>query len=110
MLMAHFRTPLALYASTGLMAMLLALSLPSIMSSLTESLPQQIRSGGIGIIYAVAISIFGGTAQFVVAWLTAVSGSPIAPSWYMCASLVIGVSAMLAIRETAPIKNKVKRG
>jgi MFS family permease len=110
MLMAHFRTTLALYVGTAVMSVLLAFSLPSIMSSLTESLPQQIRSGGIGIIYALAIATFGGTAQFVVAWLTEFSGSPLAPSWYMCAALVIGVSAMLAIRETAPIKTAVKTG
>ncbi|HEX2760597.1 MAG TPA: hypothetical protein VHM27_08790, partial [Rhizomicrobium sp.] len=110
MLMAHVRTPLALYAGTAVMSVLLALSLPSIMSSLTENLPQQIRSGGIGIVYAVAIATFGGTAQFVVAWLTEYSGSPLAPSWYMSASLVIGVCAMLVVRETAPIKTLVRIG
>lgn len=106
MLMAHFRTPLALYVATALMAMLLALSMASIMSSLTENLPQQNRSGGIGIIYALAIATFGGTAQFVVVWLTDYSGSPLAPSWYMSGALVIGVCAMLAVRETAPAKTK----
>ncbi len=104
MMMSHLRTPLALYAGTAVMSILLAFSLPSIMSSLSESLPQQMRSGGIGIVYAVAISIFGGTAQFVVAWLTAVSGSPLAPSWYMCGALVVGVCGMVLMRETAPIK------
>jgi MFS family permease len=104
MLMSHLRTPTAFYAATALMAVLLALSLPSIMSSLTENLPQQIRSGGIGIVYAVAIATFGGTAQFVVVWLTDYSGSPLAPAWYMSGALVIGVAAMLAVRETAPIK------
>lgn len=78
----------------------------SIMSSLTENLPQQNRSGGIGIIYALAIATFGGTAQFVVVWLTDYSGSPLAPSWYMSGALVIGVCAMLAVRETAPAKTK----
>ncbi len=104
LVMTHLRSAMALYACTALMAMLLAMGLPAIMSSLTENLPQQIRSGGIGIIYAVAISVFGGTAQFVVAWLTDVSGSELAPAWYMCAALAIGVCAMVAIRETAPIK------
>jgi MFS transporter, MHS family, citrate/tricarballylate:H+ symporter len=104
LVMTHLRSAMALYACTALMAMLLAMGLPAIMSSLTENLPQQIRSGGIGIIYAVAISVFGGTAQFVVAWLTDVSGSELAPAWYMCAALAMGVCAMVAIRETAPIK------
>lgn len=104
MMMSQLRTPLALYAGTALMSMLLALGLPGIMSSLSESLPQQMRSGGIGIVYAVAISVFGGTAQFAVAWLTAASGSPLAPSWYMCSALVVGVCAMVLMRETAPIR------
>ena len=102
--MSELRTPLALYAGTALMAICLAFSLPSIMCSLSESLPQEMRSGGIGIIYAVAISIFGGTAQFVVAWLTAASGSPLAPAWYMSAALVVGLCGMLLTRETAPVK------
>ncbi len=104
LIMTHLRTVVALYVCTGLMGTLLAMGLPAIMSSLTENLPQQIRSGGIGIIYAVAISIFGGTAQFVVAWLTGVTGSEVAPAWYMCGALGMGVLAMLAIGETAPVK------
>lgn len=103
-LMSQLRTPLALYAGTALMSTLLSLSLPAIMSSLSESLPQHMRSGGIGIIYAIAISVFGGTAQFVVAWLTDVSGSPLAPSWYMCSALVVGICGMILMRETAPVK------
>ena len=106
LLMSALRTPLVLYAGIALMSVLLALSLPSIMCSLSESLPQEMRSGGIGIIYAVAISTFGGTAQFVVAWLTAVSGSPLAPAWYMSAALLVGLCGMLLTRETAPIKLK----
>jgi MFS family permease len=103
-LMSQLRTPLALYAGTALMSILLSLSLPAIMSSLSESLPQHMRSGGIGIIYAIAISVFGGTAQFVVAWLTEVSGSPLAPSWYMCGALLVGICGMVLMRETAPVK------
>ena len=104
LLMSVLRTPLALYAGTALMSVLLALSLPSIMCSLSESLSQEMRSGGIGIIYAVAISTFGGTAPFVATWLTAASGSPLAPSWYMCGALLVGLCGMLLTRETAPIK------
>ena len=104
LMMSHLRTPLALYAATALMATLLAMGLPAIMSSLAESLPQQMRSGGIGIIYAVTISIFGGTASFVVAWLTEFSRSPLAPGWYMSAALVLGLAGIAGMRETAPVK------
>ena len=83
---------------------LLALGTPAIMAQVGESLPIQMRSGGIGLIYAVAISVFGGTASLVVTWLTAITGSPLAPAGYMCAALALGVLSMLTMRETAPIK------
>jgi hypothetical protein len=62
------------------------------------------RSGGIGVIYAVAIAVFGGTASFIVTWLTAVTGSPLAPAFYMCGALALGVLSMLVLPETAPVK------
>jgi MFS family permease len=102
--MSQLRTPPVLYAAVALMASLLALGLPAIMTQVGESLPLQMRSGGIGIIYAVAIAIFGGTASFVVTWLTRVTGSPLAPAGYMCAALALGMCCMLTMRETAPIK------
>ncbi len=108
LMMAHLRTPLALYGTALVMAPLLALGSSPIMAFLAESFPPHIRSGGIGIIYAVAIAIFGGSAPFVVAWLTEVTGSPLAPAWYMCAALVLGLSAMVWVRESAPIKTDVK--
>jgi MFS family permease len=104
MAMTQLRTPLALYATVGLMASLLAIGLPPIVAQVSESLPVQMRSGGIGIIYAVAISLFGGTTPFVVTWLTAVTGSPLAPAYYMCGALALGVIGMFAMRETAPVK------
>jgi MFS family permease len=104
MAMAELRTPGVLNATVALMAALLALGTPAIMAQVGESLPIQMRSGGIGLIYAVAISVFGGTASLVVTWLTAITGSPLAPAGYMCAALALGVLSMLTMRETAPIK------
>jgi MFS family permease len=103
-MMAHFRTALALYAAAAMLATCLALGTPAVMSSLTESLPPEIRSGGTGIVYALAISLFGGTASFVVAWLTALTGSPLAPAGYMTLMLLIGLVVMTQVRESAPIK------
>jgi len=104
LMMAHLRTVLSLYGAVLVMAPLLALGSTATVTFLAESLPPQIRSGGIGIIYAVAITVFGGSASFLVAWLTAVTGSLLAPAWYMGAALAIGVCAMIGVRETAPVK------
>jgi MFS family permease len=104
LLMSHWRVPLTLYACSALMTALLGLGTPAIMCALMESLPPQMRSGATGIIYALAIAIFGGSASFVVAWLTELTGSPLAPAGYMSAALALGVLAMLGIRETAPFR------
>jgi MFS family permease len=88
------------------MTVLLALGTPASFAFLSENLPPHLRSGGIGIIYAVAISLFGGTAAFVVTWLTSMTGSPLAPAWYMCGALLVGLCAMLAVRESAPVKTR----
>ena len=102
--MSQMRTPGVLYAAVALMASLLPLGLPAIMCVVAEGLPAQKRSGAIGIIYAVATTVFGGTAALVVTWLTKVSGSPLAPAGYMCAALAVGVCCMFALPETAPVK------
>jgi predicted MFS family arabinose efflux permease len=103
MVMAHWRGPATLYPGAILLAGLLALGTPAIMCSLMESLPAQMRSGATGIIYAVAISVFGGSASLVVAWLTELTGSPLAPAGYMSAALALGVLAMVTVRETVPL-------
>jgi MFS family permease len=106
MAMAHFRTPLSLYCAILVMSPLLALGSSVTVTFLAESMPAPIRSGGIGIIYAVAITVFGGSTSFMAAWLTDVTGSPLAPGWYMGAALAIGVFAMVAVSETAPAKTR----
>jgi len=104
MLMAQLRTPAALYGSVAVMASLLGLGLPSILAQVSESMPVQMRSGAIGIVYAVAVAVFGGTASFVVTWLTEITHSPLAPAFYMSGWLALGVLCMFTMRETAPVK------
>jgi MHS family citrate/tricarballylate:H+ symporter-like MFS transporter len=98
--MASFKTAPALYAGAAIFATLLALGTPSVLVNLSEGLPPASRSGGIAIVYALAISIFGGSAQFIVAWLTGVLQSPLAPGFYMSGVLVIGIIARLLPRKS----------
>jgi hypothetical protein len=37
-------------------------------------------------------------------WLQGVTGSPIAPAWYVMAALIMGLTAMLFMPETAPVR------
>jgi hypothetical protein len=73
--------------------------------ALTEALPMRIRSGAVATIYAFAISIFGGSTQFIVAWLIRVTGNPLAPGWYWTGAAAVGLAVMAFLPESAPIKH-----
>ena len=70
----------------------------------TELMPPRIRSAGTSVIYALAIAIFGGSAQYNVAALTDFTHDAIAPAYYMTVALVVGLIVMWIVRETAPAK------
>ncbi len=101
-LVVHDRTAGTLYAASAILAAVLDLSTGTILVTISEALPRAIRSGGFALIYALSISVFGGSTQFVIAWLIRVTGDPLAPAYYMTGAVAIGLCAMAAIGETAP--------
>ena len=80
-------------------------SVPVIVT-ITESLPARIRSGAVATIYAFAISIFGGSTQFVIKWLIDRTRNPLAPAYYWTGAAFIGLIAMILVTESAPIKQR----
>ena len=104
MLLERERTSFALYVACGVLACASTLSMSAALIAVNESLPHRVRSGAFGILYALSISIFGGSAQFVVAWLTRLTGNPLAPAWYMIGGVGVGLIALCLMPETAPIK------
>ncbi len=107
-LISRLRTPGALLGASAFMAMLLGLASPPILISITESIPRHIRSGMVATIYALSISVFGGSTQFIITWLIHVTGNPLAPAWYMTGAIVIGLVAIILTEESAPVKKKAK--
>jgi len=103
-MISQLKTLPALLAGASLMSLADGIYGPAILAGLSESLPASLRAGSLGIVYALAISCFGGSAQFVATWLIAATGSPLAPAWYMSAALLLGLAGMAGLRETAPIK------
>jgi hypothetical protein len=67
-------------------------------------LPKAVRSGGLGIIYALSTCVFGGSTQLAIKALTDVTGSALAPAWYMTGAVLAGGVAMALMQESAPIK------
>lgn len=100
----HYRTAWVLYACLFWLASWFAFGTVSIITMLTETLPPSVRSGAVSTVYAFAIGIFGGSTQFMLAWLIRQTGNPLAPAWYWAISLAIGLGAMLLTRESAPVK------
>ncbi len=100
----HFRTGPALWTACAVLAGASTLGGTAVLVAITESLPRQVRAGGFGLIYASSIALFGGSTQFITAWLTRLTGDPLVPAWYMLAVLLLGLFALAHLRETAPIK------
>lgn len=99
----HYRTPATLLGATAVLSSLGAFAAVPAIVWLTESLPIAIRSGGVAVVYAGSVALFGGTAQYVVTWLIKVTGNPLAPAWYWTAAAIVGLSAALSTRESAPL-------
>jgi MHS family citrate/tricarballylate:H+ symporter-like MFS transporter len=73
-------------------------------AAITESLPKEVRARAFALVYAIPVAAFGGTTQLVVTWLLQVTGAPMAIAWDLTAISVIGLIAMLGMRESAPVK------
>jgi MFS family permease len=89
-----------LLMTTGLMSAMGSLSSAAVIVAVPESLPESVRASGLSTAYAFAVTVFGGTTQFVLVWLIGVSHDPLSPAWYMILSGILGVIAMALMPET----------
>jgi hypothetical protein len=58
---------------------------------------------GLSLVYAIGTSLFGGTTQFVVTWLLAVTHNPMAPAWYVVVMCAVGTLAMWMLPESRDV-------
>jgi len=98
-LMTHYPSvPLVLSLSAMLTASLYLGSTPMLLV-LMEILPTRVRASGLSVIYAIGVTVFGGSCQFVVTWMLARTGNPLAPAFYMMACGLVTLLTILTIRE-----------
>jgi MFS family permease len=102
----HLHTALALVAAASGLGALTALAQAPQLTAITESLPRTARAGTLAVVYALAIAMFGGSTQFVITWLIGVTGSPLAPAWYMVGATIVGLAALSLMRESAPLAQR----
>jgi MFS family permease len=101
---ADTRSEFALIAGMTALGAAASLTAGSFYAGLAESLPKTIRGSAFGTVYSVSIAAFGGTTQLVVTWLIHVTGSAMAPAWYLMGATAIGQIAFMLIRESAPAR------
>jgi MFS family permease len=104
--MGHVHDNWGLYGAEAVVVTFAGLSSVPVIVAITELVPAAVRSGAVAMIYAAAISVFGGSTQFVITKLIAVTGDPFAPAWYWSGAMAIGLVAMALIPESAPVKEK----
>ena len=81
------------------MCLLLTINDGTLASYLNETFPTDVRFSGFALSFNLANAIFGGSASFISFWLIDMTGSAIAPAWYMVAISVIALIAMLMTHD-----------
>jgi MFS family permease len=100
LLLVSSHTTGALVFVTALLTLLSVLSGAAALTALTEVFPNQVRSSGLAISYALSVTVFGGTTQFILAWLIGTTGDPVSPAYYVILTSVISLWAMFKLPET----------
>lgn len=70
--------------------------LPAMMS---ELFPTQVRTTGLSVSYSLAVGIFGGFAPFINGLLINLSGSNIAPGYYLSSAAIVSLIALAAAHK-----------
>jgi MFS family permease len=86
-----------LWLATVSLTALTAMSGAATLTAVPELLPPSVRAGGFGIAYGLGASLFGGTTQLVVTWLIGATGDPNAPAWYVTATTLVSIAAIVAL-------------
>ena len=76
----------------------------AVYAGISESLPRAVRARVFALVYSIPVALFGGTTQLVVTWLLHVTGNPMSIAWYLTGVTFLGLLAMLAMRESAPVR------
>jgi MHS family proline/betaine transporter-like MFS transporter len=90
-----------LLAVVAVLAVLVTFTAVPNIVMLPEMFPREIRATGMSIVYCLGVSIFGGFAQFFATWLIQLSGSTLAPAWYLIGCALVSLLPLPFLRETA---------
>ena len=90
-------------ASNALLGFMFAIGIGAAYAFMAEAFPQSVRSSGLAILYALGVMIFGGTTQFVVAWLIDLTKDPLVPAWYQMAATAASIVGVMLLSPHAEV-------
>lgn len=90
---------------TMTITLLTGMSGASSLVAIPEMMPIALRATGVSLIYAIGVTLFGGTAQFVLTWLIEHFGA-VSPAYYVVVTSVFSIIAMLMMPETRHVNVK----
>ena len=94
------RSATSVIAATIIVSILTNFASAGSIVGIPEALPRAVRSAGLSVAYALAVTIFGGSTQWVINKLIAVSGDKLAPAYYLAITGLIGAAAAFMMPET----------
>ncbi|KAF1030244.1 MAG: Glycine betaine/proline/ectoine acid transporter OusA [Burkholderia plantarii] len=97
-------TPAVFLSTLAVLSGLHGMSGAALIVLIAESFPARLRATGFSIVYAVAVSLFGGTAQSIVTWLVGSTGNAMAPTGYLLVANAICIAAGCLATETLPAR------
>jgi MFS transporter, MHS family, proline/betaine transporter len=81
----------------ALVGLLIAACLGPIPAMLSDIFPTSTRGTGLAVSYNFSVTLFGGFAPLIVTWMIAATANNMAPSFYVMATSVISIIAVLAL-------------
>lgn len=64
-----------------------------------ELFPTHVRSTAVSVIYGFTAALVGGFAPFIVTWLIAVTGNPLAPAFYVVVAAAVSTATLVTFRD-----------
>ncbi len=107
LLIGHLRSPWIVIAGPTFLSALTNFAGGAYYVAMCESLPKAVRGRAFALTYAIAIAVFGGTAQPMVTWLIQATGRPEAAGGFLLFGALMTLTGLCLMRESAPVRRMI---
>jgi len=97
MMLNMWPTVTTLIIVQGIVGVLIAACLGPIPAMLSDIFPTQTRGTGLALSYNFSVTLFGGFAPLIVTWMIAATENKMAPSFYVVATALISLVAVITL-------------